>query len=135
MKTLALSAGWTLGLLALAACAPDGRVAGRALYDQYCLSCHGADGTGNGPAAEGLAKRPADLTRIAGRNGGTFPMVRVMSTIDGYTRRNDHSSIMPELGTALQEGPVVLVETSNGVKTPTPANLVALAEYLGGIQR
>lgn len=135
MKTLALTAGLSLGLLALAACAPDGRVAGRALFDQYCVSCHGSDGTGNGPAAEGLPKRPADLTRIAERSGGTFPMVRVMSVIDGYTRRNDHSSVMPELGAALQEGPVVMVETSDGVKTPTPANLVALAEYLKTIQR
>lgn len=135
MKTLALTAGLALGLLALSACAPDGRVAGRALFDQYCVSCHGKDGTGNGPAAEGLAKRPADLTRIAERNGGSFPMVRVMSVIDGYTRRNDHSSIMPELGLALQEGPTVMVETADGVRTPTPANLVALAEYLRGIQR
>jgi mono/diheme cytochrome c family protein len=121
--------------IALAACAPDGRVAGRALYDQHCVSCHGADGTGNGPAAEGLARRPADLTRIAERNGGSFPMVKVMSQIDGYTRRNDHSSAMPELGKALQEGPVVMIETADGVRTPTPANLVALAEYLRGIQQ
>ncbi|HQU67136.1 MAG TPA: c-type cytochrome [Albidovulum sp.] len=135
MKTLALTAGLTLGLFALAACAPDGRVAGRALFDQYCVTCHGRDGTGGGPAAEGLAKRPADLTRIAERNGGTFPMVRVMSVIDGYTRRNDHSSIMPELGIDLQGGPVVMVETADRVRTPTPANLVALAEYLRGIQR
>ena len=135
MKTLALTAGLTLGLLALAACAPDGRVAGRALFDQYCVSCHGTDGTGNGPAAEGLAKRPADLTRIAEQNGGSFPMVKVMSQIDGYTRRNDYGSVMPELGAALQEGPIVMVETAHGVRTPTPANLVALAEYLRGIQR
>ena len=134
MKTLTLMAGWSLGLVALAACAPDGRVAGRALYDQYCLSCHGRDGTGDGPAAEGLTRRPADLTRISGRNGGTFPMVKVMSQIDGYTRRNDHSSVMPELGAALQEGPMVMVETADGVRTPTPANLVALAEYLRGLQ-
>lgn len=135
MKALAMMAGSTLGLLTLAACAPDGRVAGRALYDQYCVSCHGADGTGNGPAAAGLARRPADLTRIAERNGGAFPMVKAMSQIDGYTRRNDHGSAMPELGAALQAGPVVMVETSDGVTTPTPANLVALAEYLSGIQR
>lgn len=135
MKPLALMAAWSLSLIALAACAPDGRVAGRAMFDQYCVSCHGADGTGNGPAAEGLAQRPADLTGISERNGGTFPMVRVMSVIDGYTRRNDHSRVMPELGVALQEGPVVMVETADGVRTPTPANLVALAEYLRGIQR
>ena len=91
MKTLAVAVGSALGLLALAACAPDGRVAGRALYDQYCASCHGRDGAGDGPSAGALTKRPADLTRIAERNGGVFPTIRVMSVIDGYTRRNDHS--------------------------------------------
>ena len=123
------------GLAVLAACAPDGRVAGRALYDQYCVSCHGASGIGDGPAAAGLDHPPADLTRISERNGGTFPMVRVMSAIDGYTRRGDRASVMPELGVALQEGPLVMVPTGDGVETPTPANLVALAEYLRGIQR
>lgn len=126
----ALAAALTLG-----ACAPDGQVAGRALFDQYCVSCHGADGSGNGPVAAGLTRKPADLTRITERNDGTFPMVRVMSQIDGYTRRNDRGSAMPELGAALQDGPLVMVETGQGVRTPTPANLVALAEYLRTIQR
>lgn len=133
--SLAALAGLSFGALALVACAPDGRVTGRALFDQYCVSCHGADGTGNGPAASGLAQRPADLTRISERNGGTFPMIRVMSVIDGYTRRGDRTSVMPELGVALQEGPLVMIETSDGASVPTPANLVALAEYLRTIQR
>ena len=62
-------------------------------------------------------------------------MVRVMSAIDGYTRRGDRTSVMPELGVVFQEGPLVMVPTGDGVATPTPANLVALAEYLRGIQR
>lgn len=86
-------------------------------------------------ATAGLDHPPADLTRISERNGGTFPMVRVMSAIDGYTRRGDRTSVMPELGVVFQEGPLVMVPTGDGVATPTPANLVALAEYLRGIQR
>ncbi len=120
---------------ALAACAPERQVSGRALYDAYCVSCHGASGQGDGPAAAGLPNPPADLTGIAARNGGSFPMVRVMSVIDGYTRRGDGASAMPELGAALQDGPVVLYDAGDGVATPTPANLVALAEYLRGFQR
>lgn len=119
---------------ALAGCAPERQVSGRALYADYCASCHGVSGKGDGPAAEGLGKAPADLTGIAARNGGTFPTVEVMSTIDGYTRRGDRTSVMPELGIALQEGPLVMVETGEGVMTPTPANLVALANYLKGLQ-
>lgn len=127
----------TLALLGLtlSACAPERQVSGRALYEDFCLSCHGASGRGDGPAAAGLDHPPADLTGIAARNGGTFPTTRVMSVIDGYTRRGDRASVMPELGVVLQEGPVVLYDAGDGVATPTPANLVALANYLQTLQR
>ena len=36
--------------------------AGEALYAQHCASCHGAEGKGDGPAAEGLNPPPGDLT-------------------------------------------------------------------------
>jgi mono/diheme cytochrome c family protein len=37
-------------------------VDGRASFAQNCVSCHGAGGAGDGPAAKGLAVPPADLT-------------------------------------------------------------------------
>jgi hypothetical protein len=49
----------------------------RAMFDNYCAVCHGKTGVGNGPAASSLVKAPADLTKIAARNGGTFPEVKV----------------------------------------------------------
>ncbi|GAB4386605.1 c-type cytochrome [Albidovulum sp.] len=121
--------------LMLVACAPEDQVSGRALYLDYCAGCHGPAGRGDGPLAKDLARRPADLTGISARNGGTFPMVEVMSTIDGYARRGDRASVMPELGIALQEGPLVMLRMSDGTVTPTPAKLVALATYLRGLQR
>ena len=36
-----------------------------ALYKQYCASCHGPDGKGNGPAAAALSVKPADHTNPA----------------------------------------------------------------------
>ena len=36
-------------------------VAGRSVYEQHCVTCHGIDGTGNGPAARTLPVPPADL--------------------------------------------------------------------------
>ena len=36
--------------------------AGSALYASYCASCHGADGSGDGPTAALLPLRPANLT-------------------------------------------------------------------------
>jgi mono/diheme cytochrome c family protein len=38
------------------------RRTGQALYTQYCTSCHGATGRGDGPSAAGLGTKPADLT-------------------------------------------------------------------------
>lgn len=35
--------------------------AGKMLYEQKCLLCHGASGKGDGPASAALSKPPADL--------------------------------------------------------------------------
>jgi len=56
---------------------------GRTVYLEACASCHGPDGKGNGPVAKALTKPPADLTRLAERNGGTFPRQHVLEVITG----------------------------------------------------
>ena len=58
-------------------------IQGPALSKAYCASCHGADAKGNGPMAKSLKVKPADLTRIAARNGGTFPLMRIERIISG----------------------------------------------------
>ena len=40
----------------------DGIVRGQALYQQYCLRCHGSDGRGEGPAAEHLPMWPPNFS-------------------------------------------------------------------------
>ncbi|MFM9971133.1 MAG: CopD family protein [Burkholderiales bacterium] len=35
---------------------------GKRLFEKHCVSCHGAQGYGDGPAAESLNPKPADLT-------------------------------------------------------------------------
>ncbi|MBK5935143.1 cytochrome c [Rhodovulum imhoffii] len=121
------------GVLALAGCAPDSPQTGRALYADLCAGCHGPTGRGDGPAAAGLSPVPADLTTIAARNGGVFPMTEVMATIDGYTKGARDRGSMPAFWPLL-EGDTVLVETEPGVMTPTPARLLALARYLEQLQ-
>ena len=113
-----------LAAAGLAACAPDAEVSARDDFLGLCASCHGADATGMGEAA--------DLTRIAARNGGVFDYAAVMSQIDGYTR-TETGETMPGFG-ALLEGGTVLVDVGDGRLTPTPARLFGIAEYLASIQ-
>lgn len=58
-------------------------VEGPTLYKEYCAVCHGADGKGGGPMAPSLKVRPSDLTHIAARNRGVFPLERVEKIISG----------------------------------------------------
>lgn len=128
---------WIAGgvLATLAACMaadPVSPEAGRQLFLDHCAACHGAGATGDGPLAAGLSPKPADLTRIAARNGGVYDHVRVLSVIDGY---NQHGRQMPGFGDLLPRSETVLVETGDGILTPTPVPLAALAAYLKTIQQ
>lgn len=75
-------------------------IQGPALYKAYCASCHGIAGKGDGPMLKSLKVAPADLTRIAKRNGGTFPSARISKVISGQEPlANGHgSSEMPVWG-------------------------------------
>lgn len=130
-----LGVGGAMAVL-LAACVTTGPAPnrGKMLYDDYCAACHGPGGRGDGVLAGNWKKKPADLTGIAARNGGTFPLAKVLSQIDGYTRRNDRHSVMPEMGQVFQDSPTVIVDTGDGIETPVPETLLALADYLRDLQ-
>ncbi len=50
---------------------------GAAMYRAYCASCHGANGSGNGPVASTLKHGAPDITLLAKNNGGRFPSEHV----------------------------------------------------------
>ena len=85
------SAKWISGVLGLAAlCLTASALAQTAKYDwgrsEYlsnCAVCHGVTGKGDGPYRDFINKSPSDLTTLAKRNGGVFPIDRVYATIDG----------------------------------------------------
>ena len=134
MRAVMRAAG--VGMMGLAAaCTPQPAedVSGRALYGDYCAVCHGDGGRGDGPAAAGMTPPPVDLTVLSRAHGGTFPLVAVMSYVDGYTR-DARTEGMPAFGDLL-DGRRVMVDTGDGVLTPTPEPLVALADYLRSLQR
>lgn len=63
--------------------APPTAINGQEMYASYCASCHGRDGTGNGPVAQTIKTPMPDLTTLARRNGGKFPALAVENSITG----------------------------------------------------
>ncbi|HOZ33738.1 MAG TPA: c-type cytochrome [Tabrizicola sp.] len=130
---------WTMLLLplALGACVDRELPTGAEDFATFCAACHGAGGKGDGPAAAGWGRKPADLTGLAARNGGTFPGTKVMAKIWGYTGvapgGQDGMSPMPEFGPLLQ-GDLVPYDGGDGIATPTPLRLVQLADHLKALQ-
>ena len=39
---------------------------GKNLYQEHCALCHGSDGLGDGPAAQGLKQKPSNLVAMSG---------------------------------------------------------------------
>jgi mono/diheme cytochrome c family protein len=132
-----MRAGWmVLPLaLALAACVPQEapQPTGAEDFATYCAGCHGASGKGDGPAAAGLSRRPADLTRISARNGGVFPGTRVMAKIWSYSGGPGATTPMPSFAPLL-DGQLVGYDGGDGIASPTPVRLVQVAEFLKSIQ-
>jgi mono/diheme cytochrome c family protein len=65
---------------------------GKEMYKQYCASCHGLDGKGDGPAAPALKAATTNLTTLAVKNGGTFPAAHVAAVIQGDAMTAAHGS-------------------------------------------
>jgi len=72
---------------------------GKAEYYSNCAVCHGLSGKGEGSFGEVLKATMPDLTMIAKRNGGVFPLDRLMMNIDGRATPRAHgTSEMPIWG-------------------------------------
>lgn len=56
---------------------------GQREYETKCAVCHGRDGKGGGPYGEQLKHPLPDLTTMAKRNGGVFPVKATFAMIEG----------------------------------------------------
>jgi mono/diheme cytochrome c family protein len=108
-----------------AASGPDGAE----LFTTYCASCHGAEGLGNGPVAHALRHAPANLTELARKNGGIFPMARVRRIIEGRDVESHGDRDMPVWGDAFK------TTRDGGSRESADARIAAIAVYLESIQR
>jgi len=106
--------------------------AGQQYFQRYCSACHGLNGRGDGPAAPALQPPPADLTRIAQRRGGHFPVAEIAAFIDGRTVMPAHGSReMPIWGERFGE----MGGSGSVGEEVVRGNLLILIEYLQSIQR
>ncbi len=107
-------------------------LSGAELYKTFCSSCHGARARGNGPVARTLNVRVPDLTRIAARNGGTFPTEQVRQMIEGRNVPSVHGSRdMPVWGWQFYA-----FEGEDPVRRARVADLIGrMVDYLASIQR
>jgi cytochrome c553 len=64
------------GMAGGAAPAGDEAALGTQVYEANCLTCHGAQGKGDGPAGAGLQPTPANFTDTQWINGGDLASVR-----------------------------------------------------------
>ena len=78
---------------------------GRRHFLQFCGSCHGPTGKGDGRDAKYLATPPTDLSKLAKNNNGVFPIARVYAVIDGRIQVIVHGSRqMPVWGDIFTQG-------------------------------
>ncbi|KIN64379.1 Cytochrome c family protein [Sulfitobacter noctilucicola] len=107
--------------------------AGAALYDLHCAVCHGAEARGGGPLAPALILQPPSLADITARHDGVFPMLRVVTRIDGRDPLVSHGSPMPVYGPFF-EGDDTALKTETGQPIMTSRPVADLVAYLQEIQ-
>jgi mono/diheme cytochrome c family protein len=112
---------------------PDRRASanlGKQLFSEYCASCHGISGKGDGPVAPALKVPPADLTVLARRNKGQFPSLRVMQAIKAGPSVPAHGSqVMPVWGPIFRHGDGT--DTTGQAPPQTPAGVAEESEQQG----
>lgn len=102
---------------------------GKARFAQYCAVCHGADAKGDGPFANLMTTKPADLTVLAKNNGGEFPFARVYDAVDGRNLLTAHGTRdMPIWGQEMKDAGL-------GSETELRGRLIETIVYLRSIQQ
>jgi mono/diheme cytochrome c family protein len=123
-----------ISIIAATTCVADEapNMSGSELYRIFCASCHGSQAHGDGPVASTLKPVVPDLTRIAARNGGTFPTERVREAIDGQTVPRSHGTrAMPVWGWDFY----AIAPEDPARRQRVAETIDRLVEYLRSIQR
>jgi mono/diheme cytochrome c family protein len=105
---------------------------GKQLYMQYCSSCHGKDGRGNGSVSPYLKIKVPDLTLLAKKKKGIYPLDDVMATIDGRRLVRAHGDReMPVWGEVFTKK----LESEKYTELTTLLKTKVIAEYIATLQK
>lgn len=108
--------------------------AGKREFQRSCATCHGIDAKGDGPAANTLTVKPADLTQLSKKRGGTFLFWQVYDKISGRSEevpiRGHGTREMPIWGDRFRLEPGESEQHALGVR----GRLLSLVYYLQSIQ-
>ena len=109
--------------------------AGKMEFLSGCATCHGTDGKGHGPLSAQLKTAPANLTTIAKRNNGVFPVSVVYETVDGRKEIKSHGTRdMPIWGYRYTLPPTPAATDYSISEALIHARILALVDYLSRIQ-
>ncbi|WP_425051216.1 c-type cytochrome [Psychromarinibacter sp. S121] len=108
---------------------------GGGIYAQYCATCHGIDGTGDGPLNELMSQSAPDLTKLSEANDGVFPMLEVIHIIDGRTGLRAHGGPMPVYGRVFDEEHGTTMQGDVSAVLETRGRVLSLAMFLESLQQ
>ncbi len=106
---------------------------GKQLFAQFCASCHGALGRGDGPVGPSLKVQVPDLTRLIRKVGEPFPSAQVRRIVDGREVPAAHGARrMPVWGYEFASATTAEPDAGSASAAATVDRLV---EYLKTLQR
>ena len=132
MRRLCFIAATAIFAITTASAADDVTKSGKELFAQYCASCHGVSGRGDGPVSKSLTVEVPDLTRLAQRHGSFFDRELVERIIDGRHVIGAHGTrTMPVWGEDFSRVELGNPDAERGTRTI----IVRLADYVWQLQR
>jgi mono/diheme cytochrome c family protein len=102
---------------------------GRQDFQENCVACHGADGSGTGELSKRLVRPAKDLRAIRARSGGTFPFWQVFEIISGERPVEGHETFQMPLYSQRMRG-----DDFKPGYLPTHVRILELTHYLESIQ-
>lgn len=105
---------------------------GHVLYQVHCASCHGTAADGGAALDIKATVKTPDLTQLAKKNGGQFPIWELYEVISGSELLPAHGrGPMPSWGTALAKAPGVNEDDAVAI---VRGRIFSILAYLATVQ-